>query len=438
MPAWGCIADDITGATDLATNFVSRGMRTAIFFGVPDDTVAADDLDVAIVALKSRTAPTAEAVAKSTSALGWLRRQNVERIYVKYCSTFDSTEKGNIGPVIDAVLAETGSVSTIVVPSFPAAGRTVYQGHLFVGDQLLDESPMRDHPLTPMRDSDIARLLRPQTSGTVAHIALAEVRRGAASLAVHLATLTGLARDDHRISIVLDAIDDSDLVTIMDAAANLTVVTGGSGLALGLGLRNEVDARDIPVSSGLRAVLCGSASARTREQIASARATLPSRKLDLGALRSDFTAEIDAIDDWARRLWRDDDEAIPLVYSVGSETDVDRGTTSSSPAAPESSGEVVERALAEIGERFATAGVRRLVVAGGESSGRVMQQLGVTALRIGPEISPGVAWSSGITSAGDAITVALKSGNFGEIDMFTSAWSILEAPTGSTTNGDLQ
>jgi uncharacterized protein YgbK (DUF1537 family) len=316
-------------------------------------------------------------------------------------------------------------------------GRTVYQGHLFVGDQPLDESPMRDHPLTPMRDSDVARLLRPQTSGTVAHVALPTVRQGASSLAEQLGSLSELSRDDRRVSIVVDAIDDSDLVTIMAAARDFTVVTGGSGLALGVDIRKADDARDIPVVTGRRAVLCGSASLRTREQIAFARAVLPSRKLELSALRADFGAAIDSIDRWAQNLWKDDEAAIPLVYSVDSDADIHRdvATPSTEGKSVESASELIERALARVGVCFAAQGVRRLVVAGGESSGRVMQHLGVSALRIGPEISPGVAWSFGVTSAGHPMAVALKSGNFGDIDMFTSAWEVLDARSTPTQNG---
>jgi 3-dehydrotetronate 4-kinase len=433
MPAWGCIADDITGATDLATNFVSRGLRTSVFFGVPDDSVPADDLDVVIVALKSRTAPVAQAVTESLAALAWLTSRGSERIYVKYCSTFDSTPRGNIGPVIDAVLAETGVPATIVVPSFPATGRTVYEGHLFVGDQLLDESPMRNHPLTPMLDSDVARLLRPQTSGNVVNVTLPVVRQGADALADELASFAELGADGRRVSIVIDAIDDDDLTTIMSAARGFGVVTGGSGLALGVTVREADDARAIPVVTGRRAVLCGSASARTREQIAFAQASLPSRKLDLGSLRSDFPAAIDSVVDWARGAWSADDDAVPLVYSVGSDADLQ---TTAEPLG-EPTGELVERALAEVAARLVDEGVRRLIVAGGESSGRVMQSLGVTALRIGPEIAPGVAWSFGTGSAGYGLDVALKSGNFGDVDMFTSAWAALDAPSDSTTKGNL-
>ena len=425
MPIWGCIADDITGATDLATNFVDRGLRTVVVFGVPDDTVRLVDADVAIVALKTRTAPVADAVRESLAALHWLIAQHTERFYVKYCSTFDSTPRGNIGPVIDAVLAELAVRTTIVVPSFPAAGRTVYQGHLFVGRQLLEESPMRDHPLTPMRDSDVARLLRPQTTGAVTGLTLPAVRRGSAELGRALTEIREAVGPDEHVSVVIDAVDDQDLVTIMEAARDLPLVTGGSGLALGVPAADGRSARDIPIEAGLGAVLCGSASARTQEQIASARKSLPTRRIDIGALRAGFGAEVDDVTTWAGRLWRDDPAAVPVVYSVGSPEDVERAAGPSDSSRAEPTSDLVERALAAIAETFVAAGVRRLVVAGGESSGRVMQRLGVTALRIGPEIAPGVAWSSATRTRGVPLTVALKSGNCGPVDMFTSCWEIL-------------
>jgi uncharacterized protein YgbK (DUF1537 family) len=415
MPSWGCIADDVTGATDLATNFVGQGFRTAVFFGVPTRATieAVGDLDVAVVALKSRTAPTEVAVEESLGALEALRAAGAERYYVKYCSTFDSTADGNIGPVIDAVLGALGERATIVVPSFPDAERTVYRGRLFVGDEPLDESPMRHHPLTPMRDDSLVRLLQPQTTAAVRLITLPTVRRGADVLRRELDRAT--AETGGRVAVVVDAIDRSDLETIMSAANALRVVTGGSGLAQGL-TGPSTDARDIPATPGRRAVLAGSASARTREQIAAAAPTLPSRKLDIPALRRDLHREVAAITSWAEQLWGADPAVVPLVFSVATLDDV---TTS------EGGSELVERALAAVAARFVELGARQLIVAGGETSGRVVQELGVTALRIGPAISAGVAWSAGTTSGGVHVSLALKSGNFGAPDMFESAWSAL-------------
>lgn len=417
-PTWGCIADDFTGATDLASNFVGRGLRTAIFLGVsqPHLITAQPDLDVAVVALKSRTAPADEAVRDSLQALEILRRAGTSRFYFKYCSTFDSTPAGNIGPVIDALLEALGERLTIVVPSFPDGGRTVYMGHLFVGEQLLSDSPMHDHPLTPMRDSNVPRLLRPQTRGDVALIPLAVVREGAAALHHELRRL---AVTRVPVAVVVDAVDRADLATIMTAAGHLPLVTGGSGLAQGLPAAGA-SPREIAVVHGRRVILSGSVSARTREQIACARRTVPARKLDVGALRADTAGEAERAVAWASAEWDRDPDAIPLIYSADSREDVDRSD------GVKPTGDLVERALGAIAERLiAEGGVRQMLVAGGETAGRVVQDLGVAALTIGPEISAGVAWSAGQTRQGIPILLALKSGNFGMPDMFVSAWEIL-------------
>ncbi|RTL66121.1 MAG: four-carbon acid sugar kinase family protein [Pseudonocardiaceae bacterium] len=426
MPQWGCIADDVTGATDLATNLVSRGLRTKVALGVPDEAAIASaatdlaDTDAVVVALKTRTAPVDQAVDESLAALRLLLAAGADHTYVKYCSTFDSTPRGNIGPIIDAVMTARRADLTVVVPSFPAAGRTVYQGHLFVNDQLLSESAMRHHPLTPMRDSSLPRLLGPQTTGTVTLVALPVVRRGADALR---AALQAVPRPGERVSVVVDALTVDDLRVIAEATSGLAVVTGGSGLALGLhGPGGEADARRIPVHDGRRAVLCGSASERTRAQIAHGRARLPWRKLDVAALRADADAQVAGLVSWAAQLWADDPAAVPLVFSVDSLDDV--------VSDPEAS-ELVEHALAGVARGLVAHGARQLVVAGGESSGRVLAELGVGTLRIGPEIASGVAWAEGVTADGTALDLALKSGNFGEPDMFTTAWDRLTVPAGA-------
>ncbi|MFF5991176.1 3-oxo-tetronate kinase [Prauserella flavalba] len=425
MPQWGCIADDVTGATDLATNLVSRGLRTKVVLGTPGEAAIRKartefaDVDAIVVALKTRTAPVAQAVAESLAALRLLRAAGAARSYVKYCSTFDSTPRGNIGPVIDAVLDARGEELTVVVPSFPATGRTVYQGHLFVGDQLLSDSSMRHHPLTPMLDSSLPRLLAPQTTGTVALVPLPVVREGVAAVR---AALEDARVPGTRVHAVVDALTVEDLAVIAEATAGLAVVTGGSGLALGLPRAGDPDAaRAITVRPGLRATLCGSASERTRAQVAHARERVPWRKLDLGALRADFAGHVGGIVTWARQVWAADATALPLVYSVDSLSDLDGDT----PEGAEPASELVERALAAVAEGLVAEGARQLVVAGGESSGRVLAELGIGALRIGPEIASGVAWSDGVTEDGVPLNLALKSGNFGEVGMFTTAWDSL-------------
>jgi uncharacterized protein YgbK (DUF1537 family) len=424
MPRWGCIADDVTGATDLATNLVSRGLRTVVLLqpfsatGEPLDAqrlpTDVADIDAIVVALKSRTAPVEVAVAQSVAAVDYLDSVGAERIYLKYCSTFDSTPAGNIGPVIDAVLRRTGEDRTIVVPSFPDAARTVYRGHLFVGDDPLNESPMRNHPLTPMLDSSVPRLLEPQTTGRVGLVTLPTVRAGHDRLSAALTRRDG----DGPIARVVDAIDNADLTAIMTAAASLRVVTGGSGLALGIPELPESGGRRIRTVPGRRAVLCGSASQRTREQVAHARERLPWRKLDPARLARDLDTVVAEIAEWADACWRTDPNAVPLVYSTDSLDDLRHGVTDGA--------ELVERAFGAVADRLVALGATQLIIAGGESSGRVMAELGVARLRIGPAIAPGVAWSEAITAAGEPLNVALKSGNFGEPDMFTEAWQELE------------
>jgi 3-dehydrotetronate 4-kinase len=427
VPQWGCIADDVTGATDLATNLVSRGLRTVVLLqpfsdsGVPVGPgrlpTDVDDVDAIVVALKSRTAPIDVAVAQSVAALDHLESVGAERIYVKYCSTFDSTPEGNIGPIIDAVLARTGETRTIVVPSFPDAARTVYRGHLFVGDDPLDESPMRNHPLTPMLDSSVPRLLTPQTTGRVGLVTLPTVRAGRAELARSLEA----ERGDGPVSLVVDAIENEDLEAIMAAAGALRVVTGGSGLALGIPQRTASDARRIRGVEGRRAVLSGSASQRTRAQVAFARTRLPWWKLDVAHLSLGVEGAAEEIAGWAAARWADDPSAIPLIYSADSLDDIDHDTPGAA--------DLVERTFGAVARHLVALGAAQLIVAGGESSGRVMAELCVAQLRIGPAIAPGVAWSEAATATGTPLNVALKSGNFGEVDMFTEAWRELERGT---------
>jgi uncharacterized protein YgbK (DUF1537 family) len=416
MPLWGCIADDFTGATDLATNFVSQGFRTTVVFGAPDpdqsESRNESDVDVVVVALKTRTAPVEQAVDESLRSLRYLNSIGAERIYVKYCSTFDSTPAGNIGPVVDAVMAELGEAITVVVPSFPQAARTVYQGHLFVGSDLLSESSMRNHPLTPMTDSSVPRLLSAQTVNQVGLVPLDVVRSGVDALSDRVVP------GGERTLLVVDAITEQDLATIAEATRGLRVVTGGSGLAMGYTHdAGSADARVIPVTDGYRATLCGSASQATRAQVAHAKQSVPWRKLDLPALRAGFDAEVASLLDWAAGVYEKQADATPLFYSVDSLADTEN--------VPAGTSELVEQSLAAIAAGLVRLGARQLIVAGGETSGRVVSQLGIDRITIGTAIAPGVAWSAGRTADGVPVNVALKSGNFGSEDMFTSAWAVL-------------
>ncbi|WP_055469656.1 3-oxo-tetronate kinase [Streptomyces ardesiacus] len=429
MPTLGAIADDFTGATDLATMLVARGFRTVVAVGAdavasPAEPDAPDrwaDADAVVVALKSRTAPVAQAVEESRRALRALRAIGCRRFYFKYCSTFDSTPRGNIGPVTDALLAETGERRTVVVPSFPATGRTVYRGRLFVHDDLLDESPMRHHPLTPMLDSRVDRLLRPQTDHPVTRVGLDTVRAGADRLRAEL--------DDEAHAdalVVVDAVDDEDLRTVAAATEDFGLVTGAAGLAAGLTGPHPDQARaraaSRPGDPGV--VLAGSASAATRAQVAHALVRLPHRRLDLTLLRGDFGAAVAGLTAFVRDQWAHDPARPPLIYAVATPEDVETDT----PAGAEPPSVLVERALAACARELVDAGARRLLVAGGETSGAVVTALRARTLAVGAPIAPGVAWArTEVRPSGAAHTVdlALKSGNFGGTDIFTQAWEQL-------------
>ena len=272
----GAIADDFTGATDLANTLVRHGMRTVQLIGVPA-RLAPEDVDAVVVALKSRTIPAADATAQSLAALRWLQAASTRQIFFKYCSTFDSTDSGNIGPVGDALIEALGTDLTVFCPAFPENGRTIYQGYLFVGDVLLSESSMRDHPLTPMRDANLQRVLARQTPHKVGLVTLQAVRRGVAAVRCEFARLR---REGCRHA-VMDAVDDADLMTLGAVLADFPLVTGASGIALGLPenfrrvglLKPRPDADRLPPVHGPAAVISGSCSAATLAQIAAMRAT---------------------------------------------------------------------------------------------------------------------------------------------------------------------
>lgn len=412
----GCIADDFTGATDLANMLVRGGMRTVQTIGVP--TAPLDpSAQAVVVALKSRTAPRADAVNESLAALEWLRSLGCRQFYFKYCSTFDSTDDGNIGPVADALMQALGASFAIACPAFPENGRTVYRGNLFVGDLLLNESGMQNHPLTPMKDANLVRTLQRQTRSTVGLLRYDAVQRGVAAL--HDARAKLIA-DGVRLAIA-DAISDTDLYTLGEACANDALVTGGSGLALGLpanfaraGLLDTAnDAQQLPAVGGHAVVLAGSCSRATQAQVAHwAENGRPAFRIDPLALADDEQRVIDDALAFARE--RVETEPV-LIYATSAPEEVAKVQQTLGTAA---SGELVERALAQIARGLEAMGVRRFVVAGGETSGAVVNALGVTSLVIGPQIDPGVPWT---VSDGARHALALKSGNFGTVDFFEKA-----------------
>jgi uncharacterized protein YgbK (DUF1537 family) len=411
----GCIADDFTGATDLANNLVRAGMRVVQTIGVPAQPV--EGVDAVVVALKSRTAPVVQAVAESLAAARWLRGQGAPQLYFKVCSTFDSTAQGNIGPVAEALLAEVGGGAVIVTPAFPENGRTVFKGHLFVGDLLLSDSPMRHHPLTPMTDANLVRVLqaqlRTQRAGLLEH---ATVRRGEAAVRERLQAL----QREGTAFVVADAISDADLHVLAAAVREQPLVVAGSGLAIGIpalhGLAPRAEAAALPAPSGYAAVISGSCSAATQAQVvhfmAHGGAAFAVDPLRLAA-GEDLAAAALA---WARpRLG-----AQPVLVFATAAPEAVRAVQAELGA--ERAGALVEAALGRIAAGLVEAGVGQLLVAGGETSGACVQALGITQLRIGPQIDPGVPWCH---AAQPGLHLALKSGNFGGVDFFTRAFALL-------------
>ncbi len=418
----GCIADDFTGATDLANNLVRAGMRVVQTIGVPEAPLAADAAaDAVVVALKSRTIAADQAVAQSLAALRWLRAQGARQIYFKYCSTFDSTPAGNIGPVTEALMQALDCDFTIATPAFPDNGRNVFKGYLFVGDQLLSESGMRQHPLTPMTDANLVRVLQAQTRRRVG---LIEQRTLAAGSDAIRARIADLRAEGVGIAIV-DAVSNDDLWRLGPALAELPLVTAGSGVAIALpanfGLAPAAQAAALPAASGLRAVLAGSCSQATQAQVAHFIACgHPALALDPLRMAAGDAVVRQALD-WAQgRLAAD---APLLVYSTAEPAAVQAIQQRLGVAR---AGELVEQTLAAIARGLVGLGVRQLVVAGGETSGACVQALGVAQLRIGAQIDPGVPWCHAASPlAPQGLHIALKSGNFGGEDFFTRAFAVL-------------
>ncbi|KVA24659.1 3-oxo-tetronate kinase [Burkholderia ubonensis] len=417
-PLLGCIADDFTGATDLANMLVKSGMRTVQTIGVPAGDAAREaalDADAIVVALKSRTIPAADAVAQSLAALEWLRAQGCRQFFFKYCSTFDSTDAGNIGPVADALLDAAGGGFSIACPAFPENGRTIFRGHLFVGDVLLNESGMESHPLTPMRDANLVHVLQRQTPSKVGLIRYDAIGLGAGAVR---ATIAQLRAEGARFAIA-DALSDHDLYVLGEACADLPLVTGGSGVALGLpanfrtaGLLPERDnAASLPRVDGFSAVLAGSASKATNAQVAEWRAQRPSFRIDpLAAARGEPVVE------QALAFARSHLPEPVLIYATATPDEVKAVQQA---LGVEAAGHLVESTLAAIARGLRALGVRKFVVAGGETSGAVVQALDVKSLQIGAQIDPGVPATATIDA--EPLGLALKSGNFGAVDFFDKA-----------------
>ncbi|WP_250514481.1 3-oxo-tetronate kinase [Caballeronia sp. INDeC2] len=416
----GCIADDFTGATDLANMLVRGGMRTVQTIGIPEAGTRID-ADAIVVALKSRTIAADDAVRQSLDALEWLREQGCRQFFFKYCSTFDSTDKGNIGPVADALLDALKSDFTIACPAFPENGRTIFRGNLFVGDVLLNESGMENHPLTPMTDPNLVRVLQRQTESKVGLIRYDTIAKGVDAIR---ARIDELKKDGVRLALA-DAVSDADLYVLGEACRDLALITGGSGIALGLPqnfraanlLAHAEHAADLPKIEGKSVVLAGSASKATNAQVARWRESKPSFRIDPLALSRGEPVVQNAVE-----FAREHDEPV-LIYATSSPDDV---KAVQKELGVEKAGQLVEDALASIARALRDEGCVKFVVAGGETSGAVVQALDVRMLRIGPQIDPGVPATQSIgATADESLDLALKSGNFGTTDFFEKALKAL-------------
>ncbi len=413
----GCIADDFTGATDLANNLVRAGMRTAQTIGIPTHPLDAD-VQAVVVALKSRTVAPADAIAQSLAALRWLQAQGARQIYFKYCSTFDSTVQGNIGPVTEALMDALGTDFTIATPAFPDNKRSVFKGYLFVGDVLLNESGMQNHPLTPMADPNLVRVMQAQTQRPVGLIDYSVVARSTQAVQERMAEL----RSQGIGVAIVDAVTNDDLLRLGPALKDLPLVTAGSGVAIGLphnfGVQPSAQASRLPVATGWQAVVSGSCSLATNRQVAAfIAAGRPALAIDPLQLASGQDVVGQALA-WAEPLLAD---GPVLVYSTA-----DAGAVKSIQLqlGALQAGAMVEQAIAGIARGLVERGVRQLVVAGGETSGACVQAMDITQMQIGRQIDPGVPWCHAQTPSG-GVHITLKSGNFGTDDFFTKAFALL-------------
>jgi 3-dehydrotetronate 4-kinase len=422
--ALGCIADDYTGASDLANTLTRNGLRTVQTIGVPSDDLALPEVDAVVVSLKSRSIEASQAVAKSRAADKWLRMRGASHVLFKICSTFDSTDAGNIGPVMDGLRADSGDTIVLVTPAFPETGRTVYQGNLFVGAVPLNESPLKDHPLNPMHDSNLVRVLARQSRTKVGLADLAVIARGPE---VVRARLTGLAEQGFGAAIA-DAVFERDLETIGTVALDHHVSVGASGIGLGLARALVASGRvranaastisETPVGK-LAACLAGSCSRATLQQIARAEQAMPVLHLDPEQVVAG-QGEAQRALQWANQRL----EQGPVL--IASSSTPDQVAALQARHGRDAAGHAIEQAMADIAEGLVKSGVRRLVVAGGETSGAVVDRLGIPGFLVGEEIAAGVPVLRAVAAAQGDMLLALKSGNFGGPEFFSDALKLMQ------------
>ncbi|TCA23719.1 four-carbon acid sugar kinase family protein [Rhizobium leguminosarum bv. viciae] len=420
----GSIADDYTGASDLANTLTKNGLRTVQTVGIPDPSLALPDVDAVVVSLKIRSVPASDAVTAAASAERWLRQRGAGHVLYKICSTFDSTDAGNIGPVTEALSEAAGGGGVLVTPAFPETGRTVYLGHLFVGGQPLNESPLKDHPLNPMHDANLVRVLTRQSRNAVGLIDLTTIAAGPGAVKARLDSF----RTAGVTAVIADAIFERDLETLGEVALETPVSTGASGLGLGLARalvrsgRISTDGATMadatrPVG-GFSAIVAGSCSKATLHQLDIAERSMPVLRLDPERLLAG-PDEIAAAISWAG----DRISAGPVVVAASAAPET--VSRLQSLYGREVSGHAIETATSIITAELVERGVRRLVVAGGETSGAAVDRLAIPAFLIGPEIAPGVPVLRTVGNAQGDMLLALKSGNFGGEDFFAAALAMM-------------
>ncbi len=419
----GCIADDYTGASDLANTLTRCGLRTVQTIGVPADELDLPEVDAVVVSLKSRSIESSLAVARSRAVDKWLRGRGADHVLFKICSTFDSTDVGNIGPVMDALRADCGGTIVLVTPAFPETGRTVYMGNLFVGSVPLNESPLKDHPLNPMHDSNLVRVLARQSTTRIGLVDLALIARGSAAVRARLAELSGKGFG----AAVADAVFERDLETIGEVALDHRLSVGASGFGLGLARALVASGRIKPGGSnavsdaavgGPAACLAGSCSQATLQQIASAEQVMPVLHLDPDRVVSG-SGEAPRALAWARERLKEG----PIL--IASSSTPDQVAALQARHGRDAAGQAIEQAMAEIADGLVQSGVRRLVVAGGETSGAVVDRLGIPGFLVGAEIAAGVPVLRAVGAKNGDMLLALKSGNFGGPEFFSDALRLM-------------
>lgn len=410
----GVIADDFTGASDIASFLVENGLSAVQMNGVPTQPLQGQ-VEAIVISLKSRSNPVEQAIEQSLQALNWLQQNGCTQFYFKYCSTFDSTEKGNIGPVTDALLQALGSDFTVITPALPVNGRTIFNGYLFVGEQLLNESGMKNHPITPMKDANLMRLMDAQAQGKTGLVPYSDVIQGADHVKARFADLKA---QGYRYAVV-DAVDNSQLAVLAEAIAKFKLVTGGSGLAAYMAARlsgGQKGNHAFVPTQGKTVVMSGSCSLMTNKQVAYYKNHAPSYFLEAEqAINNPHYAE--ELYQWV--IANSTALLAPMVYATVAAEQLHEIQTK---FGAEKASHAIEQTFAKLAEKLKATGFTNFITAGGETSSIVVQQLGFSGFYIGKQIAPGVPWLKAVE---EPIYLALKSGNFGREDFFHFAQGMM-------------